>query len=219
MLPTAVIFDMDGLMLDTERIALAAWQEAVRSLGLPFDARLVQRMIGRTSADCRVLIVEQHGEDFPIDGLLAATGAAYDAIVERDGVALKPGLVELLDWLEQRKIPRAVATSTRRMRACAKLEHAGLWSRFAGLVGGDEIERGKPAPDIFLAAARLLDATPAQCLVLEDSIAGMTGAAAAGMPAIMVPDLLPPPATIAGAPPRVMHSLHDVRDWLAGAAS
>jgi HAD superfamily hydrolase (TIGR01509 family) len=206
---------MDGLMLDTESLGARAWEEVAATRGIEFDAVVAQRLIGRTLADCRALILDHHGEDYPVDALMAGWNATFDALVEREGLALKPGLTELLDWLAERAIPQAVATSTRRSRARAKLEATGLWPRFAALVGGDEVARGKPAPDIFLAAARLLATPPKRCLVLEDSVAGLEAAAAAGIPAIMVPDLLPAPPSVAGVPPRVMRTLHDVRDWLA----
>jgi beta-phosphoglucomutase-like phosphatase (HAD superfamily) len=112
-------------------------------------------------------------------------------------------------------VPCAVATSTRRTRACAKLERVALLSRFAALVGGDEIARGKPAPDIFLEAAARLGVQPADCLVLEDSAPGLAGAIAAGMSAIMVPDRAAPPPLIAGRAPMVMASLAEVRLYLA----
>ena len=215
MLPLAVIFDMDGLMLDTEPLGARAWEVAAREAGIAFDANVAPRLIGRTFTDCRALIHEHHGGgDYPVDALMAGWHAAYDALVEQEGLTLKPGLIELLDWLEARSIPRGVATSTRHARARSKLEITGLWPRFVALVGGDEVERGKPAPDIFLAAARCLAAPARDCLVLEDSVAGLQAAAAAGIPAIMVPDLCAPPVDIAGKPPRVMQSLHEVRDWL-----
>jgi HAD superfamily hydrolase (TIGR01509 family) len=216
MRPIAVIFDMDGLMLDTESLGARAWDDAARVAGVTFDASVAPRLIGRTFADCRALIHEHHGGGhYPVDVLMAHWHAAYDALVEREGLTLKPGLVDLLDWLEGADIPRAVATSTRRLRAMAKLERTGLWPRFAALVGGDEVANGKPAPDIFLAATQRLGAPPEHCLVLEDSPAGLLAAAAAGIPAIMVPDLVLPPVEVAGRPPHVMATLHEVRDWLA----
>lgn len=216
MLPAAILFDMDGLMLDTEPLAARAWADAAQATGIRFDPAVNRRLIGRTFADCRAILVEHHGGgDYPVDALMARWHAAYDAIVEREGVALKAGLLELLDWLEARGIARAVATSTRRARAIAKLARAGLWPRFAALAGGDEVARGKPAPDIFLLAAQRLGAAPARCLVLEDSAPGLHAAAAAGIPAIMVPDLAAPPADVDGRAPRVMPSLAHVRDWLA----
>jgi HAD superfamily hydrolase (TIGR01509 family) len=213
--PAAVIFDMDGLMLDTEPVAARAWTEAADRLGIPFDHAVTRRMIGRNFADCRTLIREHHGDAYPVDALMGGWHAAYDAIIEREGLVVKAGLYELLDWLEAQAIPKAVATSTRRQRAHAKLARIGVVERFVALVGGDEIARGKPAPDIFVAAAARLGTAPAACLVLEDSEPGVRGALAAGMAAIVVPDLHAPSDALRAAGPLVLASLHDVRAHLA----
>jgi HAD superfamily hydrolase (TIGR01509 family) len=208
--PSAVIFDMDGLMLDTEPLAARAWEEAAARAGVGFDMSLASRMIGRNFADCSLMIRAHYAADYPVDTLLAHWHAAYDAIVSREGLALKPGVCELIDWLAARDIPRAVATSTRLDRALAKLAHVDVLAHFAAVVGGDEIERGKPAPDIYLEAARRLAVAPAACVVLEDSEPGVRGALAAGMTPIMVPDRLPPSADLLLAAPLVEASLHDV---------
>lgn len=213
--PAAVIFDMDGLMLDTEPLAAQAWIEAAQGLGIAFDRTINDRLIGRSFTDCRTIIGEHHGADYPVDTLMNAWHGAYDAIVRREGITFKPGLLELLGWLEAAAIPKAVATSTRRARAQAKLEQAGVLVRFAALVGGDEVARGKPAPDIFLEAAARLAIDPAACMVLEDSEPGMRGALAAGMTPVMVPDLLPPSAALLAIEPLIMATLHDVRTHLA----
>ena len=214
-LPRAVVFDMDGLMLDTERLALRCWTIAIERLGLEFDAALMPAMIGRNSRDSRALVLERHGDDFPIDRLMQASQETYDAMVARDGVAVKPGLVALLDWLDAKGIPRVVATSTRRTRAEAKLAQAELLAGFAALVGGDEVERGKPMPDIFLLAATRAGVVPADCLVLEDSEPGVCGALAAGMVPIMVPDVLPPSEALLARGLLVLPSLVAVQSHLA----
>jgi HAD superfamily hydrolase (TIGR01509 family) len=211
----AVIFDMDGLMLDTEPLAARAWTVAAAARRMRYDEAVNPRLVGRTFADCRTLILDHHGSDYPVDMLMDAWHEAYDAIVEREGVALKPGLLELLDWLEAQHIDKGVATSTRRERARAKLEQTGLIARFSALVGGDEIAHGKPAPDIFLLAAKRLGRAPRDCLVLEDSPAGLEAALRAGMDAIVVPDLCEPPPAVLGTRPRIMRSLHEVRAHLA----
>jgi HAD superfamily hydrolase (TIGR01509 family) len=214
-LPRAVVFDMDGLMLDTERLALRCWTDAAARLELEFDAALIPMMIGRNSRDSRALVLDRHGDDFPIDRLMQASQDTYDAIVAREGVAVKPGLVALLDWLDTMRIPRVVATSTRRARALVKLERVDLLAGFVALVGGDEVANGKPAPDIFLLAAARLGAAPADCIVLEDSEPGVRGALAAGMIPIMIPDILPPTADLLARDPLILPSLAAVRSHLA----
>jgi HAD superfamily hydrolase (TIGR01509 family) len=213
--PSAVIFDMDGLMPDTEPLAARAWTDAAAILGVVFDHNVTPQLIGRNSSDCVALIRSHHGDDFPVDAVMQAWHGAYDAIVAREGIALKNGLLELLAWLDKARIPAAVATSTRRARAEAKLEHTALAERFAALVGGDEVARGKPAPDIFVAAAARLGIAAADCLVLEDSEPGIRGALAAGMAPILVPDLDAPSRALLALGPLVLPSLVDVRLHLA----
>ena len=208
--PAAVIFDMDGLMLDTEPLAARAWGEAAATLDVEFDLSLAHAMIGRNFADCSAMVHARYAAPYPVDALLARWHAAYDVIVLREGLALKPGVRELLDWLEGRAIPRAVATSTRRDRACAKLGETGLLPRFQALVGGDEVASGKPAPDIYVEAARRLDESPARCVALEDSEPGVRSALAAGMMPIMVPDLIAPSAELVALDLLVLPTLHDV---------
>ncbi len=213
--PAAVILDMDGLLLDTETLAVRAWNEAAAALGVSFDVALAHAMIGRNFADCCALVRGRYDGEYPVDALLGSWHAAYDAIVERDGLALKPGVHELLDWLDTNAIARAVATSTRRARAQAKLERAGLWIRVHALVGGDEVAHGKPAPDIVIAAAATLDAEVGACIVLEDSEPGIEAALAAGATPIMVPDLRAPSPTLLATNVLVLASLADVRAHLA----
>jgi HAD superfamily hydrolase (TIGR01509 family) len=218
-LPRAVIFDMDGLMLDTERIAPRCWSEAALSIGVEFDTALLPSMIGRNSRDSRQLVIERYGADYPVDALMRESRSRFDAIVLCEGIAVKPGLHALLDWLESIHIPRVVATSTRRERAQAHLERCELLSRFHALVGGDEVAEGKPAPDIFRLAAARLEVAPAGCIVLEDSEPGVRGALAAGMIPIMVPDMLAPSKDLLACMPLVLASLADARRTAARRAN
>jgi beta-phosphoglucomutase-like phosphatase (HAD superfamily) len=213
--PAAVIFDMDGLMLDTESLGAQTWREAAAGIGVEFDLALVPSMIGRNYRDCREMLRAHYGPSYPVEQLTAACLTVFDAIVARDGIAQKPGLPELLDWLEGEHVVRAVATSTRRERAEAQLARQGLLERFSVLVGGNEVENGKPAPDIFLLAAARIDVPAADCVVLEDSEPGMRAALAAGMMPIMVPDLHGPSPALLAREPLVLTTLHDVRVHLA----
>jgi HAD superfamily hydrolase (TIGR01509 family) len=217
--PAAVVLDMDGLLLDTEPLAAKAWSDAAATLGVEFDAALARAMIGRNWPDCCALARSHFPRGYPVDALLARWHDAYDAIVERDGVALKRGVHALLDWLDGHAIPRAVATSTRRSRARAKLERAGLWTRIDACVGGDDIARGKPAPDIVLAAAAALGVDARDCVVIEDSEPGARAALAAGAMPILVPDLDPPSTALLAFEPLVFASLVDVRAHLASLAA
>jgi HAD superfamily hydrolase (TIGR01509 family) len=180
-----------------------------------FDAALALRLVGRNFTDCTTLVRAHYPASYPVDALLGSWHAAYDAIVEREGVALKAGVHEVLDWLDEASLPRAVATSTRRVRAQAKLATAGLLGRIDALVGGDEVPRGKPAPDLPLEAARRLAVAPQACVVLEDSVPGVQAALAAGMTVFMVPDLVEPAPELHAAGVLVVRSLHDVRARLA----
>jgi HAD superfamily hydrolase (TIGR01509 family) len=213
--PAAVIFDMDGLMLDTESLGPQTWRDAAASIGVDFDLNLLPSMIGRNYRDTRVFLREHYGPDYPVEQLTAACLTSFDAIVAREGIALKAGIHELLDWLERENVVRAVATSTRRDRAVSQLTQQGLFARFATLVGGNEVDQGKPAPDIFLLAASRLDVAAADCVVLEDSEPGMRAALAAGMMPIMVPDLHGPSNALLEHEPLVLASLHDVREHLS----
>jgi HAD superfamily hydrolase (TIGR01509 family) len=208
--PTAVIFDMDGLMVDTERIARIAWQKACRDAGYPMSDAVFALMIGRSKRDSGDLMRTILGPGFDFERMHAATGILFEQIVAREGLPLKPGVRELLDDLAARKIPLAVATSTRNPVAEQRLEQIGLRKYFSALVTGDQVTRGKPEPDIYLKAVRELGADPASTYALEDSHAGVRSAHGAGLRVIMVPDLLPPTPEIAALTVAVVKSLHEV---------
>jgi HAD superfamily hydrolase (TIGR01509 family) len=186
---SAVIFDMDGLMLDTERISLDSWLTASRDHGALLSEEVCRGMIGLGQAEFRNYLRGHLGDDHQISQVAASAQAHYVAVLERDGVACKPGLFELLEFLEGRHIPRAVATSTVTSLATRKLKDVGALSFFEAVVGGDQVSKGKPAPDIFLRAAQFVGCEPQDCVVLEDSGHGIRAAAAAGMKVIWVPDI------------------------------
>lgn len=208
--PRAVIFDMDGLLLDSERVALRFFEQAATELGAPWSAEVGLSMVGLNSRDSNGLILKAFGDDFPIDALRERFGELYEAAIAAGDIPLKPYVRELLDHLEAARIPCAVATSTRRTRAEAKLARVHLLPRFQALACGDEVSRGKPAPDIYELAARRIGVEPRDCLALEDSNAGIRAAVSASMAAVMVPDLLRPDADIRRYGVPVVESLKDV---------
>ena len=188
----AVIFDMDGLMFDTERLAMEGWMQAGKSFGLDIPYRVVIETAGRNTADTRSILERGLGRKIPFDELRELRFSYVWDTVDRCGVPVKAGLTRLLDLLDLRRVPRAVATSTERTKTEKLLRMSGLSARFPVLVCGDEVSRGKPAPDIVFAAAKRLGAEPAGCAVLEDSESGIRAAHRAGMIALLVPDLREP---------------------------
>jgi HAD superfamily hydrolase (TIGR01509 family) len=206
-----VIFDMDGLMLDTEPIAARAWKKTFRDLGYTLSDEVNRSMIGRNVPDSNAIVQEAMGADFPIALCREQANAAYTKLLDTEGVPLKDGLIELLGFLRKNSCAMAVATSTPRDLALHKLTLTDLASNFKTIVAGDDVARGKPAPDLFLAAARLAGATPAHCVVLEDSPAGIRAGHAAGMVPIMVPDLVEPDEVIRRLAFAVVPNLHEAR--------
>jgi HAD superfamily hydrolase (TIGR01509 family) len=213
---SAVILDMDGLMLDTEPMSWRAWREAAAALGYELTDDIFDLMVGRPAPANARMLLQRFGSDFPIRELADSAMALYCAAIHIEGVPHKPGLVTFLRFLDEHRIPRAVATSTETDLARHKLERAGVLAHFDIIVGGDAVHHGKPAPDIFLEAARRLDHAPADCVVLEDSEAGVVGATRAGMRAILIPDLRPPSQQARAAAYRVLGSLEMASREIAG---
>lgn len=206
-----VIFDMDGLMLDTEKVATRAWKQTFIDLGYTLTDELSLAMIGINEPDANAVIVKVMGADFPVDLCRRQANACYAALLEKEGVPLKYGLLDLLDFLKQRAIALAVATSTPRSLALHKLRLTGLDTRFSAIVTGDDVARGKPEPDLFLTAARQVNASPDGCVVLEDSPAGIRAGHAAGMIPIMIPDMIPPDETMRRIAYAVVPSLWEAK--------
>jgi HAD superfamily hydrolase (TIGR01509 family) len=207
----AVVFDMDGLMLDTEPLYKIAWQACVAEAGYRLDDEMYERLVGRRTEECERMLIEWFGSDFPLDTFRVRWPQRWRREVERAGIQAKAGLFELLAFVEARRLPMAVATSSEMPFVETSLAKAGLTGRFNAIVTGNEVPAGKPAPDIYLEAARRLAVAPEHCVAFEDSEAGIRAAAAAGMIAILVPHWMPPSAAAAGSAYRVLVSLHDAR--------
>ena len=192
---SAVIFDMDGLMIDTERPSIPLWARAGRSMGYDIGPEIVISNLGIDEVGSRANFLRQFGPDFPYDRIRKEFISLINAEFEK-GIAHRPGLVFLLDRLASLGIPAAIATSAYRERMLWKLRLAGILERFTVIVCGDEIRSGKPAPDIFLLAAEKLGKAPAECVGFEDSPAGLRALHAAGIRSIFIKDLVEPPEDI-----------------------
>lgn len=189
---SGVIFDMDGLMTDTERLYIDLWCQILREQGMEEHREVVTRCIGMDHSKMRSYIKSTLGEEFDYLSVLGEVGKRSERYCQEHGIPVKPGLYELLDDLDAQKIPYAVATSSRGEGARSKLQKIGVLSRLRGLVTGDMVEKGKPDPEIFIRAAQALQLPPGECLVLEDSPHGILAAHRAGCLPMMIPDLWQP---------------------------
>ncbi|MEO0414208.1 MAG: HAD family phosphatase [Verrucomicrobiota bacterium] len=188
----AVIFDMDGLLIDTEKHARRAWRQAADAMSLNITDDQLANLVGRHVEDCLDILGEALNLDLRELHFLERVDDIYYSNFMRYGIDVKAGVTELLDALTQANTPLAVATSSEREVAPRKLRLAGIEHYFPLIVSGCEVPKSKPAPDIFLLTAQRLGIEPAKCLVLEDSYTGVRGAKAAGMSVFMIPDQLPP---------------------------
>ncbi len=207
----AVIFDLDGLLIDSEPVYRMAWQRAATTLGHTISDDLYLSLLGRTIKEGE-RVLDDIFHNFPRKEFHSLWTEIWRDYVYTQGIPLKFGAEELLDFLEEEEIPRAVATSSNREEAILSLGE--FRERFDETVTGDQVSRGKPSPEIFLVAATLLNVPAEACLVLEDSEAGVQAAWSAGMPSIMVPDLKQPSEEILSMVYGVCSSLYEVKDIL-----
>ena len=216
--PKAVIFDMDGLLFDTEALYQQAYLEAASLGGYDVPAEAIRQAIGVPWVRGRGAMLGRLGASFPIDDYYDRMTERFEALSATE-LRLKPGVIELLDLLDGLSLPRAIATSSAHETVQAHLSAHGLTHRFDVVVGHGDYAQSKPAPDPFLLAAERLAVPAAFCLALEDSHGGVRSAAAAGMMTIMVPDLVPPTAEVSALCLCVATSLHEVAALIARASA
>ncbi len=187
----AVLFDMDGVIFDSERAVLAVWREIAADFGLEGIDEVFARCVG-VNRDCtrEIFLAAYPAMDFQVFD--ERVRARFLSLYDRGRLPVKPGAREILAALREREIPLALASSTRTETVRRELEEAGLLAFFDLVVGSDEVTRSKPDPEIFLTAAARLGAEPAESFVIEDSFNGIRAARAGGFRPVTVPDLLPP---------------------------
>ena len=206
----AVVFDMDGLLIDSEAIALAASIEACREYGFELDISVYYRCIGTNNALAREILTVGHGSDFPYDLISKLFEEKYYNEVLNKPVPLKTGVLDLLKYLEKERVKKAVVTSTNHSLAVNELTNAKINRYFDFVLGGDQISKGKPNPEMYLTACERLREKPGDCLALEDSDNGVISAFEAGLTVIQIPDLVEPSAKVKALGHKVMQSLEEV---------
>jgi HAD superfamily hydrolase (TIGR01509 family) len=211
-----VLFDMDGLLVDSESVWRDALQAAAEALGSPLPTAIADSLIGLPWPQTEAKLQSFFGADFDVPGYIDRTARLAEAL-KGQGVALKAGVIELLDLLDGLALPRAIVTSSNHATVKSHLGPHGLLGRFDAVLAHGDYERGKPAPDPYLRGAERIGQNPAACLALEDSHNGVRAAHAAGMMTVMIPDLLAPTAEMHDLCVGVLDTLHAVRDAIQAA--
>ncbi len=206
----ALVFDMDGLLLDSEKIVQRSWEDTGNKLGIPHMGSLIYHTLGMNRKSRSEFFAETIGQDFPQEAFAEGTRKRFYEIVETEGLPLKKGAKELLVYAKSHDYKLAVATSSSKEYAEKVLKDVGIFEYFDSIVYGNMVSRSKPDPEIYLKACELIETEPDKCLALEDAPGGIRSAAAAGLHPIMIPDLVEPTEEISELFFRKYESLLDV---------
>ena len=207
----AVLFDMDGTVFDTERIYREGWFYAAEAVGFDDMEELLRRVFGTSEKDIGTYVYKTYGADVPYEKMLSLRAGLIAQRIEENGVPLKAGVPEVFERLREKGIKMALATSAPRFRVDDFLAKSGLTEFFSAVITGERVTRSKPAPDIFLLAAKELGVLPEECMVVEDSHNGAKAGCNAGMTVVLIPDLQPFTSEVA---PYVTHHLTSLEDLM-----
>ena len=208
--PSAVLLDMDGTLFDSEAIYKKLWQQTARKFDIDLNDEVYARFVGARYDQCLQYIQELGGSSFNLDAFLQSMVHAGQGILP----PLKPGALELIEWLEQNNIPKALVTSSRKEMAARSLGVIGGLERFQVVVTGDDVEHPKPSPEPYLLTCEKLGVAPETTLAVEDSNPGALSAIKAGCQTVVVPDVLPIQQSIQKQCLIVMQSLEMLPDWI-----
>lgn len=209
-----IIFDMDGILFDTERISCECWGEVGQAMGLGDLSQGIKGCVGLNRNDAEIFIKKIYGEDFPFEEFRNTTHALMKRRILEEGLPLKEGVMEILDYLTEEGYIIGLASSTSKKVVAEHLKEAGIAHYFRKVITGDMVEHSKPMPDIYLKACEELGVTPMNAIAIEDSPNGIRSAYRAGMKPIMVPDLIEPTEEIESMLYGKFYSLLDVIDYL-----
>ncbi|MDR0222685.1 MAG: HAD family phosphatase [Oscillospiraceae bacterium] len=206
----AVLFDMDGTVLDTEPMYKKAWKAAFEREGYEFNEELFNKCVGLSVALCKKLINETYGDSGLFDKTFPVAASWVYNYKKANGIPIKAGFVELSDYLRDNGVKSVIATSTSHNAAVEDLTYSGIIDRFDGIVGGDDTENGKPFPDPYIKAAELAGVGRDECIAVEDSKNGITSAHSAGIRCVYAKDFLEVPSETEEKAFRKVKSLKEI---------
>ncbi|MBO4980859.1 MAG: HAD family phosphatase [Lachnospiraceae bacterium] len=211
----AVIFDMDGVIFDSERLVLACWVELAAKYGIRGIEEAMYECLGTNAADTKAIMLRRYGADFPYERFRKEASAIFHERYDNGRLPMKKGVVELLEYLAGENIKIALASSTRQEVVRRELRDAGILPFFGQVICGDMVKRSKPAPDIYLKACEALGVIPQKACAIEDSYNGIRSAHSAGLTPIMVPDLSAPTKEMEQLAAVILPDLSAVQEYLA----
>lgn len=212
---TAVVFDMDGVLFDTERICMEAWREIAAKWQIDDIEKAVLGCVGLNHTDTKAFFEREYGKDFNYEEYHAACSARFHEKIEQFGLPIKVGVMEILRFLKENGYKIGLASSTSKRGVLGHVNRAGITDFFEVIVGGDMVEHSKPKPDIYVLACQQLGVKPENAIAIEDSPNGIRSAYAAGLKPLMVPDMIAPTPEIEGLLWKKCDSLLEVKDLLA----
>ncbi|MBE5949553.1 MAG: HAD family phosphatase [Lachnospiraceae bacterium] len=210
----AVVFDMDGVIFDSEKLILDIWVELGEEHNIPDVEVTMHKCLGVNATETKQIFLRDYGEDFPYDVYVKEASRRFHAKADNGELPMKPGVCELLCFLKEKGYIIGLASSTREASVRQELKDAGIIDYFDELVCGDMLKKSKPEPDIYLMACDKLGVTPQEAVAIEDSFNGIRSAYAAGMIPIMVPDIAQPDEEMKEKSFRIFANLLEVKEWL-----
>ena len=211
----AVIFDMDGTIFDSERIVLRCWEIIGKKYGVPDIGEVFMQCIGTNKVRTREIVDEHYGKEFPYEKFSAESSVLFRDMTGKEGLPVKPGEKEILQYLREQKVPLGLASSTRLAVVTQELKDAGLYDFFGTVVGGDLLKNSKPAPDIYLMTCERMRVLPENTYAVEDSHNGIRSAHSAGLHPVMVPDMMAVTQEMQDLSEAVFEDLFQVRGYFS----
>ena len=210
----AVVFDMDGVIFDSERLVIKCWRVIADKYGVPNIEEACQECLGVNATETKKKFQNRYGQDFPYDEYKKEMSTLFHNNYDGGRLPMKTGVVELLSYLKETGVKVALASSTRKAVVEQELTDAGIIGYFDVVIGGDMVTRSKPQPDIFLKACEELGEAPQEAFAIEDSYNGIRAAAAGHLRPLMVPDLMPPTEEMGELAEDIFKNLLDVKEYL-----